>query len=227
MAIYGFIIFLYSYFRFKETNLNLNNFSIKKSSSDILKISTNKLFILTTIISALGYGAIVLFNTVGPFLIEISLKYSVADYGNIAMILGCAYFFGAMTNRFVITKFSLNRLLIFGLFLSCLGSCIMIFLYFICNVNIFAILIPIFLIFYCIGFIVPNALAKTMNMFTNKAGIASAVFGTITGMIVFLVTIYGGRINPINQLQLSVAYLILFSISIVLFLITKSIKFKN
>lgn len=221
-AIYGFIIFLYSYFNFKETNLNLSNFSIRKASSDILEISTNKIFVLTTIISALGYGVIVLFNTVGPFLVEVSLKYSVSSYGNITMLLGCAYFFGAMTNRLVITKFSLNQLLVFGLFSACLGSLIMLCLYFLFNLNILVILIPVFMIFYCIGFIVPNALTKTMNMFADKAGITSAIFGTITGIIVFLVTIYGGKINTNNQLQLALIYLILFLISIILFFIIKN-----
>lgn len=222
--IYGLVVFIYSVIKFKETNLNLSEFNIKKSIRDISKISTDRLFVFITIISALGYAAIVLFNTVGPFIIETSLKYSVESYGNIAMFLGCAYFCGAMTNRFVITKFNSNKLLIFGIISAIMGSFIMLIVFFIFNLNLLAVLIPIFLIFYCIGFIVPNALAKTMSMFSDNAGLASAVFGTITGIITFFITMYGGKLNSSNQFQLCLTYLILFLISLVIFFITYKIE---
>ncbi|WP_041710844.1 hypothetical protein [Clostridium pasteurianum] len=57
---------------------------------------------------------------------------------------------------------------------------------FIFNMNLYVILVPVFMIFFFIGFIVPNALARTMALFSQLAGTASSVFGTLTGIIVFL-----------------------------------------
>lgn len=226
-GIYGLSIFIYSFIAFQETNLHLSIFSISNSYYNLKSIVIHPLFMLITVISAFGYGVIVLFNVVGPFLIEVLLKYSVVQYGNIALILGFAYFFGAMSNRFIINYFNSKSLLCFGLITSLVGSILMIFLGIICHINLYIISIPVFIIFFFIGFIVPNALAQTMSLFSNSAGTASSIFGTLTGMCAFLITAFGSSLKTNSQMPLSITYLALFFISTILFLIAQKLEHKN
>ncbi len=226
-SIYGLFIFIYAFIKFDETNKNLVSFSISTTISSLREILTSPLFMIITTLSALGYGVIVLFNAVGPFLIEVVLKYSVAQYGNIAMVLGLAYCFGATMNRFVITKFNTKLLLRFGLITDLLGSLLMVLLSFTLNMNLYVILVPVFIIFFFIGFIVPNALAQTMALFSNVAGTASSVFGTLTGIIVFLITMFGSSLKINSQIPLAITYLALFIISIILFYISSRLESKS
>lgn len=62
-------------------------------------------FTFIIIMSALGYSSIVVFNTIGPFIIERIFHKSISFYGYTAMFLGTAYFIGAIINRFLIIKF--------------------------------------------------------------------------------------------------------------------------
>lgn len=225
-SIYGLFIFAYSFARFEETNKALVPFKLSTTAVSLKRILTNPLFMLITTISAVGYGIIVLFNVVGPFLIEVVLKYSIAEYGNIAMVLGCAYCFGAMTNRFVISKFNSKILLKFGLITCFAGSILMLVLSFIFNMNLYVILSPIYIIFFFIGFIVPNALALTMSLFSEIAGTASSIFGTLTGIIVFIITMFGSNLKTDSQISLAVSYLVLFVISGVLLYISNKLEKK-
>ncbi|GKX67981.1 Bcr/CflA family efflux MFS transporter [Inconstantimicrobium mannanitabidum] len=225
-CIYGLFIFIYSLIRFKETNLNLTQFNITKTYSTLSSIITHPTFMLISTISALGYGAIVLFNAVGPFLIEVLLKYSVVEYGTFALILGFAYFFGTISNSIAIKFFNSNILLHFGLIASLSGSIFMLLLGILLHINLYIILIPVFIIFFFIGFIVPNALALTMSLFSNSAGSASAIFGTITGIVVFIVISLGSNLKTNSQIPLTFIYMFIFVVSTILFVLSKKIKNK-
>lgn len=226
-TLYGLFIFIYSFINYKETNHNLVPFSINRTASSLHKILFNPLFMLITTISAIGYGSIVLFNAIAPFLIEVLLKYSAYEYGQFAMILGFAYCFGAMTNRFAINKFNSTQLLSFGLFMDIFISIFTLVLSFTLNINLYVILIPTFVIFFFVGFIVPNALSQTMASFSNIAGTASAVFGTLTGVIVSFISAFGSILKSNSQLPLSITYLLLFTVSGVLFFLSRILKHKN
>lgn len=226
-AIYGIFIFIYSYMKFEETNTNLVPLSFYTVRKSLKEIICSPLFMIISTLSALGYGTIVLFNAVGPFLIEVLLKYTVKQYGMIAMILGCAYCFGATTNRLVINKFNSKSLLKFGIFTSFISSLILLVSSIIFKLNLYAIMIPVFMIFFFIGFIVPNALALTMSLFSEIAGTASSVFGTVTGIVVFIVTIFGSNLKSDSQIPLTLVYISLFILEIILFYVAKKYEVKH
>ncbi len=225
-TVYGIVIFVYSIFIFKETNIDKSKIDIKTYKLNIIKICTSPMFILITVVSALGYGAIVLFNTVGPYLIEKTLRYSITDYGYIAMFLGFAYFLGAIINRILIKKVKSDALLSFGIMGAIICGIIMWILSYIQTNKLVAIIIPIFCMFFLVGFIVPNALYKTMELFKDIAGTASAIFGTLTGIVVFIITLLGENLTISSQLPLTLGYLIIFILAIILIIISKRLMIK-
>lgn len=217
-GLYGLFIFIYAFITLPETNLHLSVLSFSKIYHSIRSICMHRTFMLLTILAGFCYAIVVLFNVVGPFLIQIVLNYSVIAYGNIALVLGCAYFLGALSNRFAANYFHSKSLLLFGLISSLLSSVLMILLSMMFTIHLCIVIIPVFLIFFFIGFIVPNALVQTMTLFSESAGTASSVFGTITGIIVFIVTIAGSVLKTESQLPLSLTYLVLLILSVFLFL---------
>ena len=173
-------------------------------------IITNKEFTLLSIIYGLSYSTVLIFNTVGPYLIEVKLNYSILFYGNLAMFLGCAYFIGTMINRYLIIRYDNKSILQSGIILSSISS-IVILLLMTFHQNIFTFTVPIFAIFVFIGLIVPNVIAITMTLFPKQAGMATSLCGTIVGLIVFSVTYIIGLFK-VTPIELAITYIGIFII---------------
>ena len=98
--------FTVSLFTMPETNLFKQPLAIRPIFASMRTVITEKAFIFGMILLSLIYSMIVMFNTVGPFIIQDALKYSVIAYGRIALLMGFGYFIGNVLNRQLISFFS-------------------------------------------------------------------------------------------------------------------------
>ncbi|HIF9310704.1 TPA: Bcr/CflA family efflux MFS transporter [Photobacterium damselae] len=209
-TVYGIILFFVCTLLFEESNKNIIHFNAKNFTTNLAIIITNKEFTLLSIIYGLSYSTVLIFNTVGPYLIEVKLNYSILFYGNLAMFLGCAYFIGTMINRYLIIRYDNKSILQSGIILSSISSIVMLLLMTF-HQNIFTLTVPIFAIFVFIGLIVPNAIAITMTLFPKQAGMATSLCGTIVGLIVFSVTYIIGLFK-VTPIELAITYIGIFII---------------
>lgn len=218
-GLYGLLIFGLALARLPETNQHLIELNLKRTVANIGQIVRNPMFMGMTIIGGFGYGAVVIFNTMGPFLIQTVLGYSSVIYGYIALVLGISYSLGSIGNRFSISRYPIMSILNFGLF-SALGfSLIMAALEMAKGVNLLGIVIPVLFIVFLCGFIVPNTLARSMELFSHLAGTASSLFGSLSGIIVSLVTSFASHLKVDSQLPMSLAYCTLMFVSLLLYYI--------
>ncbi|MGL5414864.1 MAG: Bcr/CflA family efflux MFS transporter [Clostridium sp.] len=218
--IYGLIIYIYILKYFKETHPNHKNKTINDIKNDLLDILKETSFTFIVILSAIGYSLVIIFNMVGPFIIEKTLNKSIEIYGYIAMFLG------TIANRILIKKESEIFLIKCGICLVSLFSLLMIFINFKSSC-LLIIVIPVYLIFMSVGFVVPNAVSLAMGKFKDKGGIASSLFGLINGIVVFIISNLVGLFKISHGLELGIIYLILGLISILIFLILKKDKSFN
>ncbi|XEH57437.1 Bcr/CflA family efflux MFS transporter [Edwardsiella tarda] len=207
-SLYGVAILIICLFLFHESNHHTTPFSLSTIKHNFVDIISNKKFTLLSIIYGLSYSSVLIFNTAGPYLIEISLHHTELFYGYLTMFLGLAYFIGTIINRYLIIKFNNEVILKLGGTLA-LITALLLWLLVSYLPNIFTLITPLFLMFICIGLIVPNAIAITMVIFPTKAGFATSLCGTIVGLVVFFVTDFIGHIK-ISALTLSLCYLALF-----------------
>lgn len=222
-AIYDLIIFFYVLTIFIETcNIRVKH-TPKSLVTNISKILRHKNFVFNATIAAIMYVITVFFNVVGPFVIEKTMHKSVIFYGDITMLLGTAYFIGVLLNRFLLTKIHEKYLISGGLILCLVTSTGMIIAN-IFTLNIYTLIIPIYLIFTLIAFVTPNVTALAMGSFTENKGIASSVFGIINGGLVFIVTNSLSLINIETGVAIATVYIICILVSIVLRLKTPQIQ---
>lgn len=205
-SLYGGVVLAIAFIKLPETNLKLKPFRLDGLYGDLKTILTAPAFMLITAISALGYASIVLFNVLGPFFVQVVMGYSVIGYGRTALVLGFAYFGGALANRACLRFASNAALLRFGLAGTLGTSILMIAVSSAFAMSLVSLILPVFVLFFLIGFIVPNALALTMEMFADRAGTASAVFGTLTGIFASVVTAFGGLLKTGSSMSLAFAY---------------------
>jgi DHA1 family bicyclomycin/chloramphenicol resistance-like MFS transporter len=218
-AIYGLFILIYAFLTLPETNLHLQSFHPVKIYNSIKTIVTHPVFILGATLLSLVFACLVIFNVVAPFLIQTVLKFSVIAYGHMALLLGFGYFLGNFLSRFALSYFKPMQIVLFGLSSALLMSLAMICLGIFIPMNIYIIFIPVLLLLFSCGFVYPSMMAKCVGLFPKIAGTASAVFGTLTALGCFSMSIFATTLKTTSQMPMALSYFTLLLICLILFFI--------
>lgn len=221
-GIYGLLILIPSFFVLPETNLSPQKLRIKTVAQSMRTVLTSSAFMLGVLLLSLIYSLFVIFNTIGPFLIQITLKYSAIAYGRIALFMGIGYFLGNVSNRFLLHHFRSLTLVQMGLFSALFFALLSLMFALLVPINLYVIILPIFLLFLVCGWVFPNLMAKTMGLFPKIAGTASALFGTIVAGGVFLMTMFATTLKTTSQLPMVITYVVVVAICIGLFFVCKN-----
>lgn len=220
-SLYGLGVYLFILFYIPETNYNRSPLCFSKIYTNAHTIISNKKFFYLTSAASLGYAVIVLFNVIGPFLIQTVMHYSVVNYGYIALFLGVAYSFGSFCNRIAMRYFENIQLFFFSIICLIIFSGLMLILSIFCPLKLIIVLLPAVLVFVACGCIVPNGSASTMGIFPKIGGAASSIFGTLAGIIAFTVTFSGSLLRTNSLVPLACTYFVLSIGSLALFLKAK------
>ncbi len=152
-------------------------------------------FVTGIFIAGVSNVLLMLYATVGAFIVENTLHRTSMTYGNTALLIGSSYLLGTLTNRFVIKKFHLHQLTYFGFIILIIGMLFEWGLAAFAPLNLFTLITPIIIICYSQGFIFPNALAHSLRIFPNHAGISIATFLMSVCMITSLGLFFVSYIN--------------------------------
>lgn len=218
-GLYGLVIFLFVFFLIPETHFKLLCFNRRDLGHAIATIITNKLFLIYSFLLALTYATLVIFNVVGPFLVQVVLKYSVVEYGRVALFLGFGYFLGNMLSRFLVNYFKPLQLALVGICCSTFASIILIGLGFFVKLNLFIVVVPVFFLFFFCGLIFPNIAGAVLNLFNKNSGIVSAVMGTLQVGGVFLLSSLATLLKTNSQMPMALLYVVMMLINLLLFFI--------
>ena len=137
---------------------------------------TYRTFYCSAIVCGLCYATFLLFNTLGPFIIQKDLGYGVRDYGNFALWMGGAYFLGILLNQ--ISRTVQSRVKTSGLIgLMCSVAVISLISALWLPGNLYLVLIPSGLMIFGAGILFPKLYAQCLSQFKDKSGIVSAALG--------------------------------------------------
>lgn len=223
-SLYGLAIFIYAFKTLPETHHNLHPVQLSKFYCMSKTVFLNQLFLLYAIMGSLIYATSVVFNTVGPFLIQGTLNYSVVAYGYIALFLGFAYFLGNFINRIIINYLPPLKIALIAIICSLAMTIIFVVLGALFSLNLYIILIPIILLFFANGFIIPNSSARIASLFPKLAGTTSAIHGAIGAGGVFLITSLATMLTTNTQMPLAWLYLVTILVCLTLFISAQRVE---
>ena len=216
-GIAGLTVFLLIFFTLPETHFNLQPLHPKKIFTNIKTVISHKIFLLVTIVSALIYTLMVVFNMIGPFIVQKVLNFSAVQYGHMALVLGAAYFLGSTTNRILINYIkplhlalasTIISLIITGVMLGCSVSM---------PINIYIVLIPVSIIFFLGGLVIPNMAGKSSTIFpTHLGGTVSALFGSVGLLVLFVISLFATLLKTNTSVPISGLYVSLILIVLIL-----------
>ena len=220
---YGILILLLNIFCLPETLPNKKPISIRLISQQVRQIMTNSVFIASSFICALILGSIMVFNTVGPFLIQTILGYSAAFYGVMALIMGLAFFIGNSINNSMINHPPQSRIKR-AILIALITAKIEVILIFSIPMSIYTIMVPTFIILICAGIIFPNPYSRALSLFSDFSGTTSAVFSTFYILVTSIISGIASMLHSHNQIGFSLMYLsivILMTLSYLVFFLER------
>jgi MFS family permease len=206
-----------------EAPIKRQQFSLKTILSNYLSVMKHRTFMAGVIIAGGGQFELLLYPTVGSFLVENILHRTPIAYGNSALIISCGYLLGSLVNRLLIKRLDFYRLIHIGFASLILGLLLQISFALLGNFNLFTLVLPIVIVGFGNGFIFSNILARSLKVFQNYAGVATAVLICLLMAIAAIGVFIVSHINVANLMTLS----ILFGASIAIRLLVYFIIFKR
>lgn len=216
---YSLITFIYAYYTYTETKVDLIPLRVTNLASSIKMVITHPTFILYTLINAFIYAILIIFNALGPFLIQTTLGYSVVTFGHIALLLGFSYLLGNACNALFLRYYKIERIIIICLSICIILDIVMVVLGIFVTPNLRILLIPTVLIVCLCGMVFPNIASLTIGVLTHIGGTASALYGAFISCSVFILTQMATLLRTDTQTPMAIMYLLLLTVSLILFLI--------
>jgi len=219
MLIFGLSLFLIITLLLKETHkhknpkaLHLN--SLHTNYSAILK---NIDFLVMCYTMVAGLAGLVVFYTIGPFLLTNKYHVSPMTFGIFSVVIVSAAILGRIiSSTYLMKHYSTEKILILGLILMFIGSIILIISGFTGTSSLFIIIFS--MCFYSIGgcLVAPIASTNALSMFPKNAGAGGAMYGFLQ-MGGLFVSSYFAAMVPTSEIDLAIILFILSSSALIIF----------
>ena len=193
-------------FIYKETYFPEAPFNIKTAGKSYFSLVTDMQFMSGIFLLGLLSSLIILFNIVAPFLVQVQLKLSAINYGNLAFLIGIAWLLGNIVSSFCINmpirtrvKYSITGLLISAVF--------MVFISQIIALSLISLGLGTWFIIFFGGFIFPIFVGHNLARYRNIASTANAFLFSGIWIVCSGTTWVASHLEDVNQIPLSFALL--------------------
>lgn len=217
LVLIGLIILVLLVFFIEESNTVRHPLKISNIAKRCLTVISNKEFMCGVIIGGVTQTQLMIYATLGPFIVENLLHHTAITFGNSALIVGVAYVAGSLVNRLLLKYITPKQICDIGFVIIALGLLSALLFSFIATLELTTLMLPLFLTSTGIGFLFPNILSANLKRFAHFPGIAMAVQSclllTIASLGLFLIS----HVVVENLFQLTLILFVLAIIDAVIF----------
>lgn len=126
----------------------------------------------------LCYSILLVFNIVGPFMVQNTLHNPPTYFGYLALAIGMMYFLGGFSNRLHGPRLpSAEQRLRYGARIMAAASIVMLVLALTVGLRVWTLAVPVLVMGFCAGAMYPTLMAKGNSLFPHIAGLTSAILG--------------------------------------------------
>jgi Bcr/CflA subfamily drug resistance transporter len=205
---YGVMLLLLIGFLLPETNTNPRPWRMRQLMADCKTMLSSRQFVAYVLMAGLIYSMIIIFNVLGPFLVQDVLGFNAIVYGHLALCLGAAWFIGNTMNRFFIES-NLHRRLRIALVVALLSPAVVLCFISQGSFNLWTLGLSTFVLFVAGGVIYPNVYGGGLRLFTHMSGTTSALLGSLLVAMPAVVGVIASYLKTRNQIDLAVSYLVI------------------
>lgn len=175
---------------------------LKSTLTRCFSVLSHLKFMSGVTLGGIGQIQIMIYPTLGPFIVERLLHQNVLVYGNSALMVGACYLTGSLFTRALLKFFLPQFICDAGYCLAIIGMGMAYFLARFASLDLTTVMLPIGLICVSTGMIFPSVLGSNLKHFLHTAGIAMAIqvsgIMLISGLGIFLISRI--HVNSLDQL---------------------------
>jgi len=174
-----------------------------------LTLIRSRVFLGYALCVSICYGVFVAFNAIGPFLLQNNLGLSALEYSKMVVIVCSGFILGSFINSKLSANMDHDKVMLYGFTFFFIFNIGLLLFGLLGILNVYVIVIPLFLIQCSLGLIIPNGMAGCLEPFPHIAGRAGALFGFLflTGGAITSIVI--SRFPDPDQVPLALAILLL------------------
>ncbi|MGV0964600.1 MFS transporter [Empedobacter falsenii] len=217
LAIYAALILIFELIFSGESITEKTKLNFKNVIDTYRMMLKNQLFIVGIMIQAVAYSIVMIFNIIGPFLIENTYHFNSVVIGYSTLILGFSWMIGGFVGKkrmHLVFKESIALPIIVQLILI---SLLIITGFFV--QNLFVLLFFAFFIHICSGILFTSFFTSNMMAFPKNAGVAGGLMGGMTYIITSLTSFIISNTGKVDsQNGLAIRYFIFsFLLSLIIY----------
>lgn len=180
MMFYSIVTLILLGWGYKETNIDHAKEKLKWSyiAKTFKTLVINPVFMGVTVCTFLSYGALFATITLSPIFLIHHLEMDPAQYGWVSFAgTGTAYILSSWINGKCVEQFGMANMMRFGVGIMLIASIMLMSFNYFFEMNIWSVALPIFVFYFGVTFIWPNAFALAFTPFGHIAGYAGALYG--------------------------------------------------
>ncbi|WP_291101103.1 MULTISPECIES: MFS transporter [unclassified Empedobacter] len=224
LAIYAALILIFELIFSGESITEKTKLNFKNVIDTYRMMLKNQLFIVGIMIQAVAYSIVMIFNIIGPFLIENTYHFNSVVIGYSTLILGFSWMIGGFVGKkrmhldfkesialpIIVQLILILLLIITGFFVQ----------------NLFVLLFFAFFIHICSGILFTSFFTSNMMAFPKNAGVAGGLMGGMTYIITSLTSFIISSTGKVDtQNGLAIRYFIFsFLLSLIIYLMYRMKK---
>jgi MFS family permease len=142
------------------------------------KVLASPVFQSCFLAQGLCYSILLVFNIVGPFMVQSTLHKPPTFFGYLALGIGLMYFLGGLSNRLHGPRMPTPEVrLRAGSFAMAASAIVMLVLALTVGLRVWTLATPVLFMGFCAGAMYPTLMAKGNSLFPEVAGLTSAILG--------------------------------------------------
>jgi len=213
----GLVLFFIARF-FPDTEQKLMGWNFIENIKVYKKIIFSAIFVKLSLCRALCYSIVLIFTSMGPFIVQNGMHKTAVEYGNMLFILGACMFFGVLLNRFLLTYFSVLKIILFSVWTTFIFTLVF-FILSLCNqiqyTTMIVLLAPLF-----IGraMITSNCTVPIIDAFKQNTGAVNALSGTMLIVMGTFMSTIASMLNSNDSIELAGLYVFIIATALGLLL---------
>ena len=157
----------------------------------------------------LCYAILLVFNIVGPFMVQSTLHKPPTYFGYQALAIGLMYFLGGISNRIHHPRLPTpEQRLRIGAYAMTAAAVVMLLLALSVGLQVWTLTAPVLFMGFCAGAMYPTLMAKGNSIFPHIAGLTSAILGFALVMVSSAMMGLAGFVSITSLTPLAVFYVI-------------------
>jgi len=164
--------------RYRETLRQRVHLEPRTLIANARKVLASPVFQSCFLAQGLCYSILLVFNIIGPFMVQTTLHQPPTFFGYLALGIGMMYFLGGLSNRLHGPRLpSAEQRLRFGARVMAAASVAMLLLALTVGLRVWTLATPVLVMGFCAGAMYPTLMAKGNSLFPHIAGLTSAILG--------------------------------------------------